>query len=455
MSHLRWLLLLLGCFIVPVHGRADGIDLPVLIGVGAGILVPLLLFNTAVEAPILAGQLGLTSRQWWWPWFKANVWSLLSGIPVLLFNEALKEWLVPKELGGRVRVYPFFLASSIGIYYLATVLVELAYGRRFLRRTGLRVGAGRLCQAVVLANAASYLVLGSILYYREYPRSEVREFTQDTRWARQPTVTVVAVGRNGHLEAVRADGAGGRVVVPHEVHDYVVSADLSRVLYRDAEDRFGFFQHGTNVLLPDLGLRCRAPGMDFSPDGRYAAFAGRIGSTDVLRVCDLTTVTVREVSPIGGGPGRTLVWSSSPDTFYLQSNREYWAIALGEEIVCTQLARAPEDLAVHYGRVGTRWGYDGVSYSQHQQGQRKLLVVPGWGSRLWIDGPEGRLLTLRDPAGSLPVSQAVFLEGGAEVLVELGGYVYLVDPDAKRLGPVVQGERFIAIADPFSKRAGF
>ena len=105
----RWLWLVL-CFIAfPFTARADGIDLPILITYGVGIFLPLLLFNATVEAPIMGRFLGIKFSELWPLWFKANVWSLLAGIPALVLNEALTGWFLPAELGRRVRTYPFFL----------------------------------------------------------------------------------------------------------------------------------------------------------------------------------------------------------------------------------------------------------------------------------------------------------------------------------------------------------
>jgi len=52
-------LLLLCCFVIPFTARADGINLPILIGFGFGILLPLRLFNATVEAPIMGKFLGI------------------------------------------------------------------------------------------------------------------------------------------------------------------------------------------------------------------------------------------------------------------------------------------------------------------------------------------------------------------------------------------------------------
>jgi hypothetical protein len=86
----------------------------------------------------------------------------------------------------------------------------------------------------------------------------------------------------------------------------------------------------------------------------------------------------------------------------------------------------------------------------------KLVAYGGLGGgRLWVTGPQGKVLTIRDPAGWMMLEQAVFLDDVHEMLVGLGGYVYLADIGAKRLGPVMQGGRFIALTATFSKRVDF
>src|SRR5512137_2872966 len=113
--HKTWVFV--ACLGVPLTARANGIDLPVLLGVGLGIILPLLLLNATIEAPILGRILGLNFSDVWYPWFKANAWSLLSGIPALMINSALADWLLPTSLGPRFRVYPFFLPLCLAVYF--------------------------------------------------------------------------------------------------------------------------------------------------------------------------------------------------------------------------------------------------------------------------------------------------------------------------------------------------
>ena len=65
------------------------------------------------------------------------------------------------------------------------------------------------------------------------------------------------------------------------------------------------------------------------------------------------------------------------------------------------------------------------------------------------------VLRLKDPAGQLGTEQAVFPQGDAEILFGFGGFVYILDVPSKRIGPVMSGQDFIALANPFAKEAEF
>jgi hypothetical protein len=159
--------------------RADGIDLPVAITYGIGIFLPLLLFNATVEAPIMARFIGMRFGDLWPSWFKANVWSLLAGIPALILNEALTGWFLPAELGRRFRAYSFFLVLFILVFFAATCLAEFLYARRIVRKTGIKVGHSAIAKGVFWSNLASYAVLGPVYFAISHPHTEVREFSPE------------------------------------------------------------------------------------------------------------------------------------------------------------------------------------------------------------------------------------------------------------------------------------
>ena len=237
------------------------------------------------------------------------------------------------------------------------------------------------------------------------------------------------------------------------MRDYVVSADLAQVLYRGAKDRFYFFSGGTNQLVPDLGFLCRAPEMDFSPAGKCAAFFN--SDTHQIRVFDFTAGQFKEVPTFGDGFHCSLIWSSKEDTLYLSSGNDFWEIVLAPAVAYRRLTNGPDDFANHYGRLGNTWSRDGVCYSHHQCGALRLAVRYGWGNHLVVYNQREIVLRLKAPAGQLAVEQAVFLEGSGEILVGVGGWVYILDVPSKRIGPVMGGEEFIALALPFSKHVAF
>jgi len=257
-------------------------------------------------------------------------------------------------------------------------------------------------------------------------------------------------------EAMAVEVARGvmNMVIPYEVRDYVVSSNLAIGLYHGAGDRFYLFQNGTNTLIPELGFWCRAPETDFSPGGRYAAFVGNSDKGLLVRTFDTATGKLRDVPVLGTGSDYKLAWSSREDSFFLRSGKEYWEISLAPNVEYTHHSETPTDFADHYGRVGNTWSRDGVFYTSHENGALKLYAFPSWNSQVIVSRQKEKIMRIKDPVGALGVHQAVFL-GGSEVLVEIGDFVYVTDIIAKRIGPVMQGGRFVAFTKAFSKRVDF
>ena len=455
MSSLRppWLWALLFCWLWPLVARADGIDLPIALAWGVGIFLPLLIFNATVEALIMRRFIGMKFGDLWPRWFMANVWSLLAGIPALMLNDALTGWFLPTELDRRFRAYPFFLLLFILVYFTATCLAEILYARRIVRKTGLPVTLATIAKGVLWSNLAAYAVLGPLYFAIGLPRTEVREFSPKAHWSKQPSLMVVAVGKDGQLEAQDVGDRNHQVVVPFAVQQYVVSADLTQVLYRGTNDRYFLFAHGTNQLLPDVGFSCLAPAMDFSPGMRYAGFFKRDGGH--LRVFDRTTGQFKEVPTFGNDYDTRVVWSATEAIVYLKSQKQCWEILLEPFVAYRNLTNQPSDFANHYGQTGNASSWDQVRYWHHQSGDSQVSVRYGWGSQMLVFGGKHQALRLKDPAGQLTVEQAVFPQGEEEVLFGLGGFVYLLDVPARCIGPVMSGHDFIALAPPFAKQVDF
>src|SRR5256885_2783520 len=101
-------------------------------------------------------------------------------------------------------------AVAIGslVYFVVTLLVEGAYAFRWQRRKQLGLARTQIWRGVLLANAATYVVLAPLHYYATRPGCEIREFSKDTRWTSQPTVKVIFTDATNHyLKCARLDGS--------------------------------------------------------------------------------------------------------------------------------------------------------------------------------------------------------------------------------------------------------
>jgi hypothetical protein len=136
----------------------------------------------------------------------------------------------------------------------------------------------------------------------------------------------------------------------------------------------------------------------------------------------------------------------------LKDKGGYWEIVLAPNVAYRRLKSPPDDFANHYGRVGNTWTRDGAFYQLHERDGLKLATW--WRSPLRVYNERETVMMLKDPAGQLAGEQAVFLESG-EVLVGVGDIVYVLDVPSKRIGPVMDGQKFIALAKPFAKQADF
>ena len=106
-----------------------------------------------------------------WPsWFKANVWSLVAGIPALMLNEALTGWfLLPLLYGEQARpAYPVLLILMVG-YGFASIFqwnrpLLLALGKPgYPVLVSLVAGLAELTLIFLLVPHLGYLALAGIL----------------------------------------------------------------------------------------------------------------------------------------------------------------------------------------------------------------------------------------------------------------------------------------------------
>ena len=136
------------------------INVPDLVQYGLVVILPLLLFEVVIEALIL-------EQLWSLPFFQlcrftlfANGWSLLAGIPVrIAFLVAVIFWI-----DDRVNSTSLVAVAWL-VYFLVTLLVETACAFQWLHRHSLSISKERIIRGIIVANLASYAVLGGLNIY--------------------------------------------------------------------------------------------------------------------------------------------------------------------------------------------------------------------------------------------------------------------------------------------------
>ena len=136
------------------------INVPDLVQYGLVVILPLLLFEVVIEALIL-------EQLWSLPFFQlcrftlfANGWSLLAGIPIRI------AFMVAVIFGIDDRVNSTSLVAVAWlVYFLVTLLVETACALQWLHRHSLSISKERIIRGIIVANFASYAVLGGLNIY--------------------------------------------------------------------------------------------------------------------------------------------------------------------------------------------------------------------------------------------------------------------------------------------------
>lgn len=183
---------------------ADAINFPFVFLYGMAVLVPLMLFQVGIEAWILRYTWNVPFREMARFAFRANCWSLAAGIPTKILNAFLYGVLLPRDIPGFFARYPFAVGLGTLIYFVVTVLVELACAIRWRRTNEASLSQQTLWTGILLANVATYAVLAPLHYYATRPMNDVREITQDVRWSSHPDTQVVFTdSEDGHLKITR------------------------------------------------------------------------------------------------------------------------------------------------------------------------------------------------------------------------------------------------------------
>ena len=145
------------------------INVPELVQYGLVVILPLLFFEVVVEAMILEQLWSLPFIQLCPFTLFANCWSLLAGIPVrIAFLVAVFFWIDDRVNSASL------VAVAWLVYFLVTLLVETACAFQWLHRHSLSISKWRIIWGIIVANFASYAVLGGLHLYlvRALPPAE-------------------------------------------------------------------------------------------------------------------------------------------------------------------------------------------------------------------------------------------------------------------------------------------
>jgi hypothetical protein len=457
---------------------ADAIDIPLVLGFGLIVLLPLLLFEIGVEAFVL-------KKIWHIPFLQlcrftlfANCWSLLAGIPVKILNAWLYGFMLPEDLHGFFTRYGMAVVVGSFIYFLVTLAVEGAYAFRWLRKKEFLVASGKIWKGIFLANLASYAVLAPLHYYFTRPIEQVREFTSNVNWSSNPTTKVIFVdSTNSNLHLIQLNVSGSETIVPIPVRDYLLSADLNICLFRGTNGSLYLYRHDAHQsnLIWQTKERFLMNQVAFSPSGRYAAFASE--ESNAVTVVNLQTgqrIHQSLLSKFSGFSGSSITWSTNEMIFYASgfenNERLLFTIRPGDMLSFNNSALSVEKLTntnmlpllTCYGRVGSGGWYSsddwGRSFNEDSCGSLTVWTEPGLGSSLRISEQTKKrtVLYLSVNPGLLHIARfyfgdAAFLSDCNECLFEANDYLYLLDISDKKVGTVAHGERFILLTPRYQK----
>lgn len=389
----------------------------------------------------MARFLGIPFSELWFSWFKANVWSLFSGIPAMFICASLGDWLSPDDFQQRLRSYPWMLTLYVLFFFMLTCLVEWLYTRRIIRIAEIQVPWKRTVKGVIYANLASYVILGPVYIFMQDWSPQGLIFTPDASWSSNATTTVVAINPHGQLESCQINGRKHRILLEGPVCDYVISEDLNQILYSNPKGQW-FFQNGkTNSALPDMGFTCTSRQMDFSPSGCFIALLEN--KSNQLYIVNTTTKQIKIKASLSESYPNVLAWTEQGETVLTGGRGQYAGTsATNGPSYLTETARL--DAAKHFYPV------ERLTMKMGRCVVRCLprLFKP---TLLYIQNKDKELFRFSDPTGWGNFSHASLLNESGETIFRLGKMIYVLDPHTRRMAPVMRGDECLVLKPAFLK----
>ena len=448
---------------------ADGISLPIL-GIG-GLVVygPLTLLVSLIESWIFRLRLAVGVRQVFKRVLWANVLSTMAGAVILVLQDAI-VWAahIQGSIPDFVAGYRWVALVLIGLYFVKTLLVEglVLTQRSFAERIGRRRSS--VLGTVILANIASYALVGPLFYYLTRPAFGGFETRRDTAWTANADVPVYFIDRhNRHIKVMSASGGDATTLVPYPAMDFLVSADVTAFAFRGTDGYLYAYRRGdtspTLVWEAPRGF-FYMQGVSLSPDHRYLAYAQRTGPDEwnspcILVVFSLDECTQQVISDQPFHPSWCPVVAWSADGTLLCSDMERDTVGVFDATsgklveMRSRESMAPVELVENYARFGAQCGVMSgvgpyVDVHTDRQGDYEADTYRFFGARLrvtkhgkqiaWIANQYG-LLDFGMPAPESPT----FLPREHEILLEWWDQLYLIDLDHRRMGLLADGTNYV------------
>jgi riboflavin transporter FmnP len=451
---------------------ADAINFPIVLGIGLLVVIPLLLFQMGVEGFLLSRFWRIPFRELRGLTLRANVVSLLAGIPTKIANAFVYAALLPKDIPQFFARYPFAVSVGTLIYFVVTVVVEAAYASKWARRDSVELSHKQIWTGMLWANIATYLVMAPLHYYVTRPISGVREYSGDARWAKNPETKIIFIDpETEHLRSKAFGTDSVDTVVPVPLRAFLVSSNLNVCLYRATNGFLNLWRKEpplSNVVW-QTSERFFLEQVAFSPSGEQVAYLPEDGArVEVVNVRSGKRLHLQLKSPLTRFPH--VAWTTEENRFAVAGNDDVqrWLVTISDdELVLAALEGTNRlQLLPSYGRVGRGRSYSGGSWGTSMRNDEceglSAWAMPGLGSNVRIsrkhaEGPSDHLLTIAaNPGllhlGSIWFSEVAFFDGCNECLIGAGKYVYLLDIERKRLGTVCAGEQFITLTPRFLKQ---
>jgi hypothetical protein len=456
---------------------ADGIDFPLFLVWGTGILSVILAFNILGEALVL--RLMLSVPFWTASGFflRANLWSLVGGIPTKILTGTMFVSWKPKELSDFYHQYPYIAVVCILTYFVVTVLIEIGVGIWWYRKMNRAFGQRSLCFVILVANVLTYSVLGPLYYWATRPMwNEVDDITPDTSWARSVDERIFYVDTDTHeLMAIHADGSGRETWVPLPMREYLLSGDLNFCVFLGREGDLHYYDRSTDqhVSLGPAGEKPVLRRVAISPSGKRVAVWRSPTTDSTLCVYDMTTgaTHTQTMDKDEYATWWCLAWSGEEDRMYMKTKGIHEIILAGNVFQIRPVS-ATESLSPCFGRFSIfTSGFENNERAYNPSdtcGEQSLSTDYGIGSNifLWKKDPNSQNRTQVSELwfainpGIIHMASWQFLSGSflpscEEVVFEDKNSIYLWDTTQRMIGKVTTGERHMVLTGAYSKERLF